>query len=231
MHEDLNLRTERRFNITATEVATLFGLNKYESPQKLIDKKRNPVQIDNNHVRRGKLKEPSVLEAFFLDMHMKTTRHKGGTICLPDHRIAATPDAYVRDTNNVVECKSVTTRNFDAWYDRCPTHYHLQVLQQMLLCNSEEGYIGALEEGDPYECEYRFVVWKMTRDARVEELIKQEVHRFWELTDRDVLFRVSSPKKKEMLELLETNAKLIYPSEKPVRKDPDDVSDILSLFN
>lgn len=233
MEENLHLRRERIYNITATEMAVLVGLNPYESPATLLEKKRNPQPITNNHVRRGKLKEPSVLEAFYLDMHMKTTRHFEGTLQLTDHRIAATPDAYVKNENNVVECKSVTSRNIEKWYEKIPDYYHIQVLTQMLVVGSEVGYIGALEEGDPYDCEYRFVAWKVNRSERILEILKQEVDRFWELVDNDKPFRVKSVVKTEVRHLLGENATMVYPLEIPKAKEKnheEEISRILSLF-
>lgn len=229
--EELSFRASRLNNITATEMATLFGLNPYETPSKLLDKKLKPQIISSIHLRRGKLKEPSVLEAFKLDMDLATQRHGEGTVVLKDVRIAATPDAYVLDTFNVVECKSVTSRNLEKWYDAIPSQYHVQVLVQMMVMDSEEGYIGALEEGDPYECEYRFVAWKVARNKRIEELMVQEVARFWDSTE--TLFRVSSKAKKEMQTFLESSAGLIYPKEIPIKKelsDEEKLSGILSLF-
>lgn len=233
MIDDLSKRRERIYNITATEMATLFGLNQYESPKTLIDKKNNPVSINNMHIRRGKLKEPSVLEAFYLDMGLKTSRHFEGTKQLSDHRIAATPDAYVKNTVNVVECKSVTTRNIEKWYDAVPTHYHMQVLVQMLVMESDHGYIGALEEGDPYDCEYRFIAWKIERNTRIEQLMKEEVDRFWRQTDAGVLYRVNTKVKKEVMDLLPYTSTMVYPTELPKkeeRSDDEKLSDVLSLF-
>lgn len=233
MDENLHLRRERIYNITATEMAILLGLNPYESPASLLEKKRNPQPITNNHVRRGKLKEPSVLEAFYLDMGMKTRRHFEGTLQLAGHRIAATPDAYVKNEDIVVECKSVTSRNIERWYDKVPDYYHLQVIVQMLVVGSSYGYIGALEEGDPYECEYRFVAWKIDRNERIIELLKQEVARFWELTDAGQLFRVKSAIKKEVSDLLSHNATMMFPLVRPVKEEvsyEEEISRALSLF-
>ena len=233
MEENLHLRRERIYNITATEMAVLVGLNPYESPATLLEKKRNPQPVVNNHVRRGKLKEPSVLEAFYLDMGMKTRRHFEGTLQLSDHRIAATPDAYVKNEDTVVECKSVTSRNIEKWYDKIPDYYHIQVLTQMLVVGSSAGYIGALEEGDPYDCEYRFVAWKVNRNERILQILKQEVDRFWELTDSGQSFRVKSAIKSEVRHLLGENAVMICPTERPKVKEIDheeEISRILSLF-
>ncbi len=231
MEENLHLRKERLYNVTATEMSIILGLNPYETPRSLLEKKNNPRPIVSNHLRRGKLKEPSVLEAFYLDMHMKTYRHYGGTLQLEGHRIAATPDAYVLNEKNVVECKSVTSRNIERWYTQIPDYYHVQVLVQMLVVGSEVGYIGALEEGDPYECEYRFVAWKVYGHDRIYELMKQEVARFWETTEAGKLFKVSSVAKKELQSLL--NAERVYPIEIPKKEEQGDenaLSQLLSIF-
>ena len=233
MIEDLSLRSERRYNITATDVATLFGLNPYESPASLLEKKLNPQPIVSNHLRRGKLKEPSVIEAFNLDMGLTAVRHEGGTLTLPGHRIAATPDAYLLGSKTVVECKSVTSRNFDKWYTNIPTQYHLQVMMQMLVVGSEEGFIGALEEGDPYECEYRFIAWKMRADEQIFLMIKEEVQRFWAHVDAGTLFRVKSSTKARMKQLLEENKVLAYASPRPEKEEEtreEEISRILSVF-
>jgi putative phage-type endonuclease len=230
----LSLCSLRRNTITATDMATLFGLNKYESPAKLLEKKRNPVEITNNHVRRGKLKEPSVLEAFLLDANMRTTRHESGTLSLPGSRIAATPDAYVEGTNNVVEAKSVMSHSLEKWYDEIPTHYHMQVFTQMLVVGSDHGYIGALEEGDPKECEYRFVAWRVERVAEIEEMMIKEVERFWDHVTADKLFRVDSNTKRRMLELLPATSKLLVPTVRPpkeIKSNDEELSRILSLFD
>lgn len=221
-------------NITATEMSTLFGLNQYSSPSKLLSQKLNPIEITTNHVRRGKLKEPSVLEAFLLDAKMETERHWGPSLEMPDVRIAATPDAYVKGTVNVVECKSIISRNFHKWYDAVPLNYHVQVLVQMLVMNSEEGYIGALEEGDPDVCLYRFTMWRMQRNEEFEQMMREETTRFWEETKEGKTFRVSSKMKKRALEILPTTATLVIPAEKP-KFDPyehktDDLADVMELF-
>ena len=221
-------------DITATEMSTLFGLNQYSSPSKLLAQKLNPIEITTNHVRRGKLKEPSVLEAFLIDANMETDRHMGPSLEMPDVRIAATPDAYVKGTTDVVECKSIISRNFHKWYDAVPLNYHVQVMVQMLVMDSKEGYIGALEEGDPDECLYRFTVWKMTRDAEFEQMMRDEATRFWAETIEGKTFRVNSKMKKRALEILPTTTSMLIPAEKPkfdpYKHESNDMSDIMELF-
>lgn len=231
--EDLSRNTTRLRNITATEMAALFGLNPYSSPAKVLEQKLNPVAVVNNHVRRGKLREPSVLEAFQLDLGWQTERHESGTLELADSRIAATPDAYLRGRQAVVEAKSIMSRSFDKWYEAVPLNYHMQVHTQMLVTGLKEGYIGALEEGDPVDCEYRFVAWKIVPDETLIALMKQETTRFWEAVANNKTFRVNSAIKKTAIEILTTTSIRVYPVEDPIkisRTDEEKLSDIISLF-
>lgn len=233
MTRDLSTDPMRTKNVTATEMAALFGLNKYSSPAKMLENKINPTFVDNNHVRRGRLMEPAVLEAFLLDARMKTDRHEGGTHKLEGYRIAATPDAYVKGTNNVVEAKSIMSHTFERWYDLIPTHYHIQVLVQMLVMDSSIGYIGALEAGDPVLCEHRFIAWEVVRNKDIEELMKLETERFWANVDLGTLFRVDSKVKKRVLELLPTTSKLFIPTKKPEKVEAaenEEISRVLQLF-
>lgn len=229
---NLSMCPIRRSNITATEMAALLGANKYSSPAKVAENKTNPVVLEGNHLRRGKLKEPSVLEAFLLDMNLHTRRHVGPTVKLEGTRIAATPDAYYEGHNVVVECKSIMSRNFDKWYIEVPEYYQVQVMVQCLVMGSDYGIIGALEEGNPDECEYDFVAWKILRDSRIEELMVQETARFFEAFDRGETIRVNSKVKAEVLAKLPSLRERIYPLVKPERRDrqDEDLSAVLALF-
>jgi hypothetical protein len=103
-----------------------------------------------------------------------TTRHRGPTVKYDGARIAATPDAYVLGEPVVVEAKSVMSRNFSKWYTDPPKYYLMQVCTQLLVTQLAWGYIGALEEGDPDVSEFRFIVWKVSRSERIEQLMKEE---------------------------------------------------------
>lgn len=58
----------RTKNITATEVSSLFGLNKYKSPRRLLQDKLHPEPVWSPFIRRGRILEPSVLKAVKEDL-------------------------------------------------------------------------------------------------------------------------------------------------------------------
>lgn len=233
--EDISLWKERRENLTASEMAGILGLNKYTTPAKVLEQKINPTPVVNNHVRRGKLREISVIEAFKMDAKMDVIRHEGRSIQMPGFKIAATPDAYMSGTNDPVECKSIMMTSFPKWFDEIPIHYLIQVIVQNMVLDSNVGYIGALEEGDPILCQYRFVAWKVYRVPEVEQIIQQEATRFWNCVEKEVKFRVNHSLKEKILKLLEGSTELIYPPEDfiVVEKERDKnerLSKLISLF-
>ena len=110
MTDNLSYRPERTLNITATDMAVLFSLNPYESPATVVNRKFDPQPLYGPSIRRGQLFEPAVLEAFKIDMGIETIRNNNVTFVLENHRIAATPDAFVTNTVEkiVVEAKSTS---------------------------------------------------------------------------------------------------------------------------
>ena len=217
---DISFLPERLNNITATDMAILFSLNPYESPASIINRKVDPQPIYSNHLRRGHLFEPAVLEAFKLDMGIEPIRNARGTIVMDGYRIAATPDAFMDGEKGgivVVEAKSVGSSKFVRWYVEAPLHYQMQVHTQMMVTGAEYGYLGALEAGDPMDCMYRFVAWKIKRSPELEWMMQAEVDRFWSYfdtrdTDEVVKYRANSDMKKKAIALLEQHAELVYPS-------------------
>lgn len=218
----------RLANITATNMATLFGLNPYETPGKLLEKKLNPEILTSVHLRRGVLREPSVMEAFRVDLNWHIERHDGGTLKLEGYPIAATPDGYRGPRREeIVEAKSVMARNFDKWYDAPPHYYVMQVFTQLLVTGRQKGYIGALEEGDPENSLFRFIVWEIDRHEEAEILMKEESIRFWKCVEDGTNFRVKSALKARMLEIISNSISLHFKSHE---KKVEEELDVLSLF-
>lgn len=217
---DISFRPERMNNITATDMAVLFSLNPYESPAAVINKKIDPKPIYSPALRRGHLFEPAVLEAFKLDMGIEPVRNVRGTFVMDNYRIAATPDAFIDGENGgiaVVEAKSIGSSKFVRWYVEAPLHYQMQVHTQMMVMDADYGYLGALEAGDPVDCQYRFVAWKLVRSKELEDMMKSEVKRFWECFDtrndpeNTIKYRANSEMKKKAVEILSKTSSLIYP--------------------
>ena len=215
MTDSIAYDPKRMTNITATDMATLFSLNPYESPASIVHKKTDPKPIYAPAMRRGHLFEPAVLEAFRIDMGVKSIRNAFGTYVMDNHRIAATPDAFVDNhlQNVTIEAKSIGSQRFAKWYVEAPLYYQMQVHTQMMVIDAAFGYIGALEAGDPSDCQYRFIAWKINRCPELEAMMKKEVIRFWQCFDKKEPFRANSDMKKKAIELLAESATLVYPED------------------
>lgn len=231
---NISFNKDRLTNITATDMAILFALNPYESPASIIKRKTNPENITSPAMRRGILFEPAVLEALRIDINMETVRNTHGTCVMKDHRIAATPDAFLKEFYNenltnqvVIEAKSVGSQQFERWYTLVPHYYHMQVHTQIAVLEAQYGYIAALESSGE-DCEYRLVVWKILRHEELEEMMKKEVKRFWENYDNGNLFRANSEMKKRALAILETTASRVYPEK--LEETDDTYEKIRSIF-
>lgn len=215
MTDNLSYRPERTLNITATDMAVLFSLNPYESPATVVNRKFDPQPLYAPALRRGQLFEPAVLEAFKIDMGIETIRNNNVTFVLENHRIAATPDAFVANTVEkiVVEAKSTSSKRFVKWYLEPPLYYQMQVQTQMMVTNANKGYLGALEAGDPVECTYRFVAWEINHNEQLEEMMKLETIRFWNCLKNEEKYRANSGIKKEAITLLSRSRTLLYPKD------------------
>jgi putative phage-type endonuclease len=229
----LHLRKERLENITATEMSSVLGLNPYKTASAVRKGKLDPQKIESIHLRRGVLLEPAVLEALKEDLGWETLRHEDSTIVMKDHRIAATPDAYLTHKKGLVECKSIGYKSFEKWYYQAPPAYLVQAHVQMMVTGLPVCYLAALEAGDPYVCEWRLVVWEVVADKDMEALMQEEVRKFWDLFKENKALRASEPVKTKALGLLNRSSKIIYPKDIPI---PEEVeaeamfSKILSVF-
>jgi putative phage-type endonuclease len=230
---NLHLRKERLENITATEMSAILGVNPYNTATSVYKQKLDPQPVESIHLRRGHLMEPAVLEALNMDLKWDTERHLGGTIVMTDHRVAATPDAYTKGRTALIECKSIGYKSFNKWYEAPPPHYQVQVAVQMMVTGIHKGYIAALEAGDPYDSEWRLIVWEIAHNKELEDIMKRATGRFWDLAEAGKSLRAgkdTKPTTERVLEILAETHKLTYPLEVPKMETLDDLSYALSLF-
>lgn len=200
--------------ITATEVSTLFGLNKYMSPKKLLQGKIAPQKIWSTHIRRGRILEPAVIQAIREDLKWEAGLYGGvrgvSFFKHPDCRLSATPDAMVYneagEIDSLLECKTATAARLDDWDFAPPTQYLMQVHVQMMCTDIKSSYIACLGAFDPFP----LVVYEVKWDERINKQILTEVDRWWDCFDRGVEFVVEKDKKADMKALLESNVKRIY---------------------
>lgn len=195
--------------VTATEVASLFGLNPWKSANQVYKEKLFPKSIRNQFTRAGRILEPAVLKAFDEDLGLPVEpAHPYLTVFVgrSEWGLSATPDGKVfhEDKWKLVEAKTTKPEKFEAWFDAPPINYALQCHAQMLCCDMDEAFIGCLATEMPMP----FVAWLIQKNEVINEILIKEAKRFWE-TAREVKnpeefsFKVDVKLKKEIKALVE----------------------------
>lgn len=167
----------RRQDITASDVAAVFGLHPYKTPLQLwADKTGVGVDVvENAAMRRGRWLEDAVIAAC-RDHHPDWDIVKPGTyVRAPAYRLGCTPDA-IANGNIVVQCKTVADRTFKSWDDGAPTHYQLQALTEALLLGAERAVLAVLVTS-AYGAEYK--EYDIARHPAAEAKILEAVPAFW----------------------------------------------------
>lgn len=221
MSKELKLRTQeewlqaRQNVVTATEVSSIVGLNKYRSANKMWQEKQNKEFQGNSYTFIGHMLEPAVVQStnhvlqkdfsLYEDMGTKSFFVDTGA------RIGATPDAT--DGHSLLECKTSGPHNVLKWAFSPNPQYICQLYTQMLCTGLSEGYLACLSTNlTQYSPELKLplTVHKVLDDPVIYDIIREEVARFWDALDRDIMFRVNRTRSKQLEWRLRFNAQKVF---------------------
>lgn len=171
----------RKQDVTASEVAALFGAHPYKSAlQVYADKTGQGVEIgDNAAMRRGRILEPAVAEAWFEERGERLEKCTDYMRCTA-RRIGATPD-YVRPNGEPVEMKTVAPEKWAEWDEAPPLAYQLQALVQAMLMDAPRAWIAVLVDNRAKD----FRVFEVPRHPSAEARIENAVAAFWRAVAAD----------------------------------------------
>lgn len=148
----------RKMTIGSSEIATVLGLNKYQTPLALWAEKtgRARARQDNPHMCFGREIEAVIKNIFCAQFGIEL--EVGGSFANDLKPWAtATPDYFRRDrrthTQEVVEIKN--TRGSGYRDGATPEAHHLQVIWQLGVLGLERGKIVAMVNADPSALEIR----------------------------------------------------------------------------
>lgn len=174
----------RKQDVTASEVAALFGAHPYKSALQVYAEKKGLArdQGDNPAMRRGRILEPAVAAALAEDRPDLGPLTKATAYLRdPALRIGATPDYTLAD-GTPVEMKTAAPEVFARdWVDGPPLAYQLQLLVQMRLLEAGRGFLAVLIDNrakDLHVCE---VAWHDGAWTRIAEAVAD----FWARFARD----------------------------------------------
>jgi predicted phage-related endonuclease len=174
----------RANDVTGTEASALVGLNPHLTHMELFARKTGvemPPNADNVAMRRGRLMEDVVARAFLEENPGFKVTKANLYLRAPLLRLGASLDYLFVDPQGrkgPLENKTVAADIFKKQYtdETPPTHHILQCLVQMMLLNSEVGWLAALEI-DGYH--FKLHSYRIPRHPAAERRIQCAVAQFW----------------------------------------------------
>lgn len=145
----------RKLTIGSSEIATVLGLNKYQTPLALWAEKtgRTPARSDNPHMKFGRSIE-AVIASIYSDRVGVELTHCDSSVA---HDLkpwaTATPDYFQCSGGDLVEIKN--TRGSGYKDGATPEAHHLQVIWQLGVLGLKRGKIVAMVNADPSALEVR----------------------------------------------------------------------------
>lgn len=199
-------------NVTATEVSSLFGLNRYKSAKALVKDKKEPKKIWSPHIRRGRILEPAVAQACTEDLDWDVKLYGGSKNVSffqhPEVALSATPDAMQISADGeilaLIELKTANEARIEDWDFGPPDYYALQVHAQMMCTGINKAYIACLGAFDPFP----LIVYEIVKSDLIQNKIKNSVVKFWEMYYNNLEYSVDKLDKKEIKSCLQS--KRIY---------------------
>jgi len=207
----------RKQNITGTEVSCLFKGLGFKSAAAIMKEKLDPpAPIDNRYMKIGRILEPAVLNAFKINLGIDAAPPSiGDTVMVLEHKtlpLSCTLDGLTSG-GAVVEAKTTggatlekAKANLNKWVSHVPYNYALQVQTQMLLSETDLGYIGVLG----YYYPVPFIAYEVRANKFVQSCILRAVDLFWDAMHNDKLFSIPEHIPGRLKEELDASAKNIY---------------------
>jgi putative phage-type endonuclease len=175
---------ERESGLGASEVATVFGVNPWESPYSLYQKKRGELegQADTEPMEWGRRLEAVVADAFGEKTKRQVWKHPLGGMLLRSRAfpwLLATPDYEQKAprcaTDGLLECKTSGAMFADDWDEDVPIHYQIQVMQQLLVTGRKYASVACLVGGQ------RFKFKHIVRNEKFLKTLVEKTRRFWQM--------------------------------------------------
>jgi putative phage-type endonuclease len=172
----------RHQDITASEIAVLFGTHPYRTLLQTYMSKTprgGGDEGDNPSMRRGRILEPGAAVAvgeIQPDWRLeKANCYVRDTVA----KIGATPDYFIHGDPRgagILECKTAAPEIFDSqWAVGAPQYCILQCLTQMMLTDAAFGVIACLVDNRAKD----IFTYDVARHPKAEELIRRKAAQFW----------------------------------------------------
>jgi putative phage-type endonuclease len=163
----------------SSDAATILGLNPFKTRYQLFLEKTEQIETaqENEPMRWGTILEPIIAQEF--------SERSGLTLLdcnyhyqadAPYDFMTCTPDFFILDENSekgLLEIKTCSQWQADAWADSVPDYAHCQVMHQMAVTGLQFAYVACLIGGQK-------LVWhRVERDEDVIEQLRILEAEFW----------------------------------------------------
>lgn len=185
----------RRRDVTASEVAALFGAHPYKTALGVYAEKMGPDRAggDNAAMRRGRILEPGCIVALSEERPDWEIEKANTYWRMPDHRIGATPDYFrimrgdpargILLEREIIECKTVSPEKWAEWQGGVPLAYQLQVVVQCKLTGAKRGWIALLVDNRAKD----FELFEVPAHDGAWRRILERVGEFWDAVEAGAL--------------------------------------------
>lgn len=174
----------RRRDVTASDVAAVFGLHPYKTPLELWAEKSGllPPKETTGVMRRGLILEPAVAAAVAIERPdwklSKCLHYFSDTDC----RVGSTPDYWIDGDprgRGVLQCKTASPQVFETQFenDRPPFWITLQTATDAMVPDVAFGVVGVLLI-DSWS-EPLLKIYDVPRNAEAEARVRAGVLEFW----------------------------------------------------
>ena len=205
--------------VTASEIASVFGLSKYKSANQLLNEKRTGKRMDEMSAinsRRGKILEAAAAETLRLAGRKVIRNTQNDITFIEEYKLAATLDAM--EDGNPVELKSSSIRKFDKEWrvGNAPVEYLCQgYVQSMVTKGSTEAKLVCIciREVEPSQVKGYKGIYPVVDVSIAEYVIKRSKHLdnlfiehlntfVYEIDEDSTMYRVSKKTSQKILDLL-----------------------------
>jgi len=179
--------SERRRDVTASDIGALFGCHPYRTLAQVWGEKHRAAESrgDLPAMRRGRVMEPAVAEAVreaHPDWHINKAH---SYLRRSEWRLGCTPDYYLEpegadlDLPMILQCKTVSPEKWQDWNEQPPLAYTLQTLTEALVCDAPSAKLAILVMNRALDLH----IFDVPRHEAAEARIITATADFWALTE------------------------------------------------
>lgn len=172
---------KRRNFITATDVGTILGENKFDTFDSLLGDKlfgKAPI-IFRKHIDRGTAAEGPIVQAFARQFGVKFRHPLGFVVSVKYPWLACTPDAICRIDGEtyLLEVKAPEK----PWRDGIPASYLWQLKAQLMVTGIKKGLIVYAQFDVATQRVSNLKTHEVTLSGYEEKRIASDCYRFWQI--------------------------------------------------